>query len=155
MSHTVEIVIRNVLAFFILLLFTKLIGKQMIANSAYHLFVVSALLGTIAGNLAFNLRIKLLYFILSLFITGGIGYLLSWITLKYDKTRKWIFGESAILVKDGMVQHECMKKSKCMMDLETNGTLSVLKKNAYRNATKQDIAVHCSKRPDDEQAAIS
>jgi len=162
MSPTLEIVIRNLLAFLLLWFLTKLIGKQIIANSSYHLYVLSALLGTIAGNMAFNLKIRLVYFLLSLLIIGGIGYAMTYLSLYSIRTRKWILGECTTLIKDGTVLEQNMKKCKFSMDLleqglrskdifditevevailETNGTLSVLKKSPNRNATKEDLLV--------------
>jgi uncharacterized membrane protein YcaP (DUF421 family) len=169
MTETLEIVIRNLLAFFLLWIFTRLIGKQMIANSGYHLYIVSALLGTISGNLAFNLRISLEYFVLSLFLIGGIGYFLSFISLKNKRARKWIFGESTVIIKDGTVLKQNMKKINYTMDsleqglrskeifdltevecaiLETNGSLSVLKKPAYRNVTTEEFRAYFAKLKD-------
>lgn len=168
MSQTIEIVIRNLFAFLLLWFFTKLIGKQIIATSSYHLFVLSALLGTIAGNMAFNLKISMMYFLLSLFIIGGIGYALTYLSLKSKKTRKWILGECTILIKDGTLLEHNMRKCKFTLDLleqglrskdvfdqteveiailETNGTLSVLKKSSNRNATKEDLLVYLSNFP--------
>ncbi|MCY9667113.1 DUF421 domain-containing protein [Paenibacillus alginolyticus] len=160
MLHTIEIIIRSFVAFLWLWGFIKLIGKQIINQNTNHLFVLSTILGTIAGNMAFNININFIYFLLSLFIMSVIGYLLTLISLKSNKSRKWISGEPTIIIKDGNLLDQNMKKCKYTLDsleqglrskdifdlkeveyavLETNGTLSVLKKLDYRNVMKKDL----------------
>lgn len=160
MPQMVEIFIRTFVAFVWLWVFTQLIGKQIIAHSNYHLFVLSIVIGTIAGNMAFNISIKFLYFLLSLFVMSGIGYILTLVSLSNKQARRWISGEPTIIIKDGNLLEQNMKKCKYTQDslqqglrgkdifdlkevevaiLETNGSLSVLKKQDYRNVTNKDL----------------
>jgi uncharacterized membrane protein YcaP (DUF421 family) len=160
MSESVEIILRTLVAFCWLWSFTLLIGKQFLTHSTYHLFVVSAILGTISGNMAFNTKIPFVYFLLSMFVISILGYSLMLISLKNKKARKWISGEPLMLIKEGNVLEQNMRKANFSLDflkqglrnkeifdlsevdlaiLETSGTLSVLKKTCYRNATKQDL----------------
>lgn len=166
MSTTIEIIIRTIAAFLWIWMFTLLIGKQIISHGAYHLYALSAVLGTIAGNMAFNVAIKWMYFLISLIVLTVIGYVLTLSLLKLGKARKWITGEPTIIIKEGKLLEQNMKKAKVSMDslmqglrskdifdvkevemalLETNGSLSVLKKPEYRNSTKKDLSDYYSK----------
>lgn len=159
-SHFLEIFMRTLIAFLWLLVMAHLIGRQIFAHSTYHLFVISSLLGTIAGNLAFNINIHLYYFLFSFFMMSVISYLFMWIALKSSTARKWISGEAIMVVKDGKVLDQNMKKCNYTLDLleqglrsknifnlnevelailEVNGSLSVLKKPGFRNVTKKDL----------------
>ncbi|CAG7657626.1 DUF421 domain-containing protein [Paenibacillus allorhizosphaerae] len=160
MNESLEIIIRTVLAYLWLWLYTKLIGIRLIAQSSYHLFVLTMMIGTIGGNMAFNLKISLMNFILSLFVISVIGYVLMRISLNSKKADAAISGEPIVIIKDGVLLQEEMKKYKYSMEalkqglrgkdifeleqvefavLELNGTLSVLKKRKYRNITWQDL----------------
>lgn len=73
----VEIIIRTFIAFILVWTFVHQLGKQMIAQKTYHVYVASVTLGTIAGNLAFNTKIQFQYFILSFVIMAAIVYILN------------------------------------------------------------------------------
>ncbi|MFE5319280.1 DUF421 domain-containing protein [Paenibacillus sp. NPDC056579] len=160
MNESIEIIIRTILAYLWLWLYTKLIGMRLIAQSSYHLFVLTMMIGTIGGNMAFNLKISLINFILSLLVVSVIGYALMRISLNSKKADAAISGEPVVIIKDGVLLQEEMKKYKYSMEalkqglrgkdifeleqvelavLELNGTLSVLKKRKYRNVTWQDL----------------
>ncbi|MFD0693956.1 DUF421 domain-containing protein [Paenibacillus sp. GCM10027628] len=167
MLQTVEIILRTIVAFMWLWMFMHLVGKLIIAHSNYHFFILSTVLGTIAGNMAFNIHIQFIYFLLSLFIFSGIGYALTVISLKSSKARKWISGEPTIIISNGSLLENNMKKCKYTLDslqqglrskdifdlkeveyavLETNGSLSVLKKIDYRNVINKDLSTSQQER---------
>jgi uncharacterized membrane protein YcaP (DUF421 family) len=162
MPDILEVIIRTVTAFLLLWLFIQILGKQTIGQTTYHLFIASITLGTLAGNLAFNIKIKFEYFILSFLLMSGIAYLLTIVALKSRKCRKWIIGEPVMIIENGKILEENMRKVKYTLDtltyglrekdvynieevenavLEINGTISVLKKAAYRNLTKKDLSI--------------
>ncbi|MDQ0199178.1 DUF421 domain-containing protein [Neobacillus ginsengisoli] len=162
MPDSVEIIFRTFTAFLLLWIFVLLLGKQTIAHKTYHLYIASITMGTIAGNLTFNIKIKFLYFILALFIMGGVVFILNNLAFRNQRYRKWIAGEPTTLIKKGQILEESMQKIGYTIDslqqalrgkdifnieevecaiLEVNGTVSVLKKTEYQNTTKQDINV--------------
>lgn len=160
MNQCVEIIVRSILAFLWLLVYTKMIGRRLIAHSAYHLFVLSAVLGTIGGNMAFNVKVELKYFLLSLLIISGIGYALMKLSLASAKAGAIIAGGPVVMIRDGSVLKENMLKCNYSLDalkqalrskdifnleeveyavLEINGSLSVLKKKEYRSVTVMEL----------------
>ncbi|MFS0762827.1 MULTISPECIES: DUF421 domain-containing protein [Peribacillus] len=160
MSESVEIIFRTLTSFILLWVFVHLLGKQTIAQRTYHLYIASITMGTIAGNLAFNIKIKFLYFIIAIIIMGTIVYMLNRLTIRNPRFGKWIAGEPATLIQKGQILEESMEQMGYSLDslkqalrgkdifnieeveyaiLETNGSLSVLKKEQYQNAAKQDL----------------
>lgn len=151
---------RTILAFILLIIISRILGKQIISNMTFHDFASGITLGAIAANLAFNTKIPILYYIFSLAVFTAISYTSSWITLKFPKTRSIISGAPTVLIEKGKILEGNMRKKHFTMDslnqtlrendifnlneveyatLETNGQLSVLKKDQYLNLTKQDI----------------
>ncbi|PLT29962.1 DUF421 domain-containing protein [Peribacillus deserti] len=138
--------------------------SRLFHKKTYHLYIASITMGTIAGNLAFNIRIKFIYFVVAIVIMGAIVTLLNIIAMKNRKYRKWIIGEPEVLIENGKIIEKNMKKIGYSIDslkgalrekdifhleevqkaqLEINGSLSVLKKQEYRTLTKQDLkALH-------------
>lgn len=160
MSESVEIIFRTLTSFILLWVFVHLLGKQTIAQRSYHLYIASITMGTIAGNLAFNIKIKFLYFIIAIIIMGTIVYMLNRLTIRNPRFGKWIAGEPATLIQKGQILEESMELMGYSLEslkqalrgkdifnieeveyaiLETNGSLSVLKKEQYQNAAKQDL----------------
>jgi uncharacterized membrane protein YcaP (DUF421 family) len=166
MSGSVEIILRTFTAFILLWIFVQLLGKQTISQRTYHLYIASITMGTIAGNLAFNIKIKFLYFILSIIVMGTIVFILNRVTVQNPRLRKWIAGEPATLIQNGHILEDVMGQMGYTLDslkqalrgkdifhieevesaiLEIDGSLSVLKKPKYQSATKQDLTIIASK----------
>lgn len=162
MPGSVEIIFRTFTAFILLWVFVQLLGKQTIAQRTYHLYIASITMGTIAGNLAFNIKIKSLYFIIAIFMMGIIVFMLNLVAVRNARFRKWIAGEPATLIQKGKILEESMMQAGYSMDslkqalrgkdifnieevecaiLEIDGSLSVLKKPQYQNTTKQDLTI--------------
>jgi uncharacterized membrane protein YcaP (DUF421 family) len=163
MLESVEIIFRTFTSFILLWIFVQLLGKQTIAQRTYHLYIASITMGTIAGNLAFNIKVKFLYFIIAIIIMGGIVFVLNLVAVRNHRFRKWIAGEPAPLIEKGQILEESMERMGYSLDslkqalrgkdifnieevecaiLEVNGSLSVLKKPQYQNTTKQDLNIH-------------
>lgn len=160
MSETTEIIIRVFVTFLATLIITRMLGKQMIAQVTYHDFVAAIIIGSIAGNLAFNIKIKFIYFILSLGMFSGIALIATWIALKSRKANMLLSGEPITVIENGTILTENMNNMKYSLDalelglrqqgvfdkeevekaiLEINGSLSILKKPSYRNVTKKEL----------------
>jgi uncharacterized membrane protein YcaP (DUF421 family) len=162
MHAYIDIFIRTITALIILLLIARILGKQTISNMTFHDFVTGITLGAIAANLAFNEKIEVWYLILSLIVITITSYTLSVIALKSRKLRKWISGSPTVMIEDGKILEDNMKKVRYTMDslnqslrekdifnieevqyalLEDHGKLSVLKKDEYLYVTKKDLNI--------------
>ncbi|MED4227248.1 DUF421 domain-containing protein [Neobacillus cucumis] len=160
MSGFLEIIIRTITAFIILWIFIHLLGKQTIFQKAYHLFIATITMGTIAGNLAFNYKLKYQYFILSFVIMGSVIFALNLLAVKSRRLRERIAGKPTTLIQEGKILEDSLQKIGFSIDLlkqalrgkdvfnidevewailEVNGSLSVLKKAEYQAITLKDF----------------
>ncbi|RIX52126.1 DUF421 domain-containing protein [Paenibacillus nanensis] len=160
MPEQLSILIRSISAFALLLVITRIIGKKTLSNMNIHEFVTAIILGAISANLAFNEKINTLHLLISLSVFTVTSWLISLTTLKSRNAEKLFFGKPSVLIEDGKLLEENMKKSKYTLDslnemlrekdifditevqyalLENNGKLSVLKKKEYRTLTFQDF----------------
>lgn len=168
MSAIAEITIRTISAFALLMLITRLLGKQTISQMTFHDFVSSITLGAIAANLAFNLSMKPWDLAVSLLVFSLIGFTMTLLALKSRASRKWINGQPTVIIDKGKIMENNMKRLKMNLDtlnqelrekdifnmeevdyavLELNGKLSVLKKPEYLPATKKDLDKKQTKTP--------
>ena len=154
------IFVRSIAAFLLLLFVTRMLGKQTLSTMNLHEFVTAVILGAIAANLAFNEKIQISHLIISLGVFAIVSYILLKLSLKNRKLRKLLTGAPSVIIQNGMILEENMKKNKITLDslnemlreknvfnpdevdyalLESNGRLSVMLKSQFRPVTLQDM----------------
>lgn len=136
------------------------IGKQTISQMNIFDFIAAITLGAITANLAFNISLKVHHMILAFFIFVFVILITAYISMWNQKSRKFFAGDPTIVIQNGKMLEHNMKKMRYTIDylnqqlrekdvfnieevlyaiIETNGTLTVLKKPQYRNVTMQDL----------------
>jgi uncharacterized membrane protein YcaP (DUF421 family) len=159
-SIWLETILRTLIAFALIMVFTRILGKHTISRMTYHDFVSSITLGAITGNIAFNTHLKPWHLILSFLTFSAIAYLVAFLSLKSRKTRKWFSGKPTVVIENGKIMDENLRKIRFSLDtlnqelreknifdpeeveyaiLEINGKLSVLKKSEYRPVIRKDL----------------
>ncbi|CAN7181081.1 DUF421 domain-containing protein [Peribacillus frigoritolerans] len=162
MPEHIEVILRSITSFSLLLIGTKILGKQTISQMTMFDFVATISLGAISANLAFNTSIKVHHTIIAFTIYIAIIFLMALISLKNSKGRKFLAGDPTIVMQNGKILEGNMNKMRYTLDylnqqlrerdifnieevlfatVETNGTLTVLKKPQFRNVTKQDLMI--------------
>lgn len=156
---------RTVMAFIALLLISRILGKQTISNMTFHDFATGIMMGAIAANLAFNRQFPAIYLLLCLVILTLISYSSSAVALKFQRTRHWLAGAPTVVIEKGHLLEGNMRKIHYTLDslnqslrekevfnldevdyaiLETNGKLSVKKKEQFLSVCKQDLHIAAS-----------
>jgi uncharacterized membrane protein YcaP (DUF421 family) len=155
-----DIIIRTALAFVLMLLSARLLGKQMIARMTYFNFVANITLGSLTGAIVLDHHITLGDLILAISVFTLITFLASFFSLKNRMIGKWIAGQSVELIRDGKILEKALEQSRLTMEalvqqlrlksifdvetvqqafLETNGKLSILLKPEARTLTLGDF----------------
>ncbi|WP_456271049.1 YetF domain-containing protein [Bacillus sp. AK031] len=157
-----ELLIRVVIAFAALLVLARIAGRKEISQMTFFNFVSAITMGTIGGSIItsadFSIRNGLLALAGWLALTLIFGY----IDIKSKTARKFIEGEPIIVIKQGKIMEKALRKCRLDMDalmillrenkafsvkevdyaiFETDGKLSVLKKQAQQPLTKKDMNV--------------
>ncbi|ODG94058.1 MULTISPECIES: DUF421 domain-containing protein [Bacillaceae] len=162
MPEHFEIITRTMLAFLILFIGAKLLGKQIIAEMNTFDFIAAISVGSIIANLAFNLNIKIHHAVLAFLILVLVILLVSFISLKSRIGRNLLAGNPTVIIEDGKILEANMRKMRYSLDylnqqlrekgifnidevlyvvVETNGKVSFLQKPQYRSVTKQDLNI--------------
>ena len=165
MFEPLNIMLRVALALILLLVATKFLTKRSLAHLTYFDYVAGVTLGTIAGNLTFNVKIGILNFILAITITTLIIVLVAYFSLKCPPLRRILAGEPTILIENGKILENNMAKLNYSFEylvqqlrqekvfdidqvefsiLEPSGKLSVLLKSQFRPLTPQDLNLSTS-----------
>jgi uncharacterized membrane protein YcaP (DUF421 family) len=162
MPEHYEVILRSIASFGLLLIGSRLLGKQTVSQMTIFDFIATITMGAIAASLAFNTTIKAHHLILSFSIFIVVIFLIALISLKSQKGRKFFAGDPTIVVQNGKILEHNMKKMRYTLDylnqqlrekdvfnieevlfaiVEINGTLTVLKKPQFRYVTRQDLMI--------------
>ena len=148
-----------VFGFFALLLFAKLMGKTQISQITTFDFISALVLGDLIGNSLFDKNTGIVEITIVIVIWSLLMYGSEWITQKFNRSRSFLEGRPAIIIHRGEMIREAMKKNKLDINqlqhllraksaftvseveyavLETDGTLSVLKKSDFQIPDRHD-----------------
>lgn len=162
MPEYIEVMIRTIFAFSLLLVGARFLGKQTISQMTTFDFIAAITLGAISAALAYNTALKPHTLIFSFIIFVFVIFLIAIISTKSRKLRKFFAGDPTVVIQNGKLLESNMRKMRYTLDylnqqlrekdvfhinevqfgiLETNGTLTVLKKPQYRTITRQDLMV--------------
>ncbi len=146
-------------SFVALFLIAKLAGHKQIAQLDFFDYITGISIGSIAAEMATELE-EPWKPLTAMVIYGGVTLLLSIITNKFPRSRKYISGTPTILMDHGKLYYENLKKAKLDLSefmvmcrqqgyfdltniqtafFEYNGKLTILPVRSQRPATPQDM----------------
>lgn len=156
------IVLQAVVSFVILLILTRIIGKQQVSQLTYYEYINGITFGSIAANMATDSFAKFSDHLAGLLTYGVLTFLAAYIALKSRKMRKIINGEPVVVIQDGKILENNLRKMKLNLDeftmllrlkdifdftqvklaiIEPSGGLSVIKKAEYENVERKDLGL--------------
>ncbi|MFT9849687.1 DUF421 domain-containing protein [Aneurinibacillus sp. REN35] len=159
----VNIALRAFFALVTLFIITRLSGKKQLAQLTFFEYIVGITIGDITAFIATDLENNLLHGYTSLIVFAAIPFLIDYLSLKSKFVRDLFEGKGTILIKEGKVLEDNMKKEHISTDelleqlrlkgafkvadvefamLETNGQVSVLPKRQAQPATIKDLQLN-------------
>jgi uncharacterized membrane protein YcaP (DUF421 family) len=162
MEESTVVIVRALISFFTLLLFTRLLGKHQMSNLTYFDYINGITIGSIAGTLATDLSSKAWVHWLGLTVYVAITFSIQFIDLKSRFFSKVLDGEPTVLMQNAKILEQNLKKSKMSKDalmmmlreknifdptqvayaiMEPDGNLSVLPKAEYQPTTPKDLNI--------------
>lgn len=161
-------VIRTIGGFTFLLVVIYFLGKITSAKMNNYGLALTVTVGSIGANAGFDTKLHFWAVIASLVTTAIAGYLLGVLALKSKKVRELVGGKPVVIMKNGKILEDHMRKINYSMDLlnqalrekeifnieeieyavvENDGKISVLKKEPFRNVMKKDLLHHQTFKP--------
>lgn len=145
-----------------LLLLTRIQGKKAISHLTYFDYITGITLGDIAAVPLVDENVTIGRTLAALGLLGGLSILASYIALKSRNIRKVTEGEPVVVIKEGKLLENNLKKMRLDTDnlsmllrkknvfsfadvefavMETDGSVSVLKKADKETVTRQDLGL--------------
>ncbi|MBD2844931.1 DUF421 domain-containing protein [Paenibacillus sp. IB182496] len=160
MEETLVVIVRSIISFFTLLIYTRLLGKQQMGNLSYFDYINGITIGSISGTLATDLSSKGWVHFIGLTSFVAITIVFQFVTVKSRYASKVIDSEPTIVVQDGKILEHSLSKMRIKYDelmvmlrqksvfditqvrygiLETDGSLSVLLASDYQSVSRKDM----------------
>ncbi|MFT4401918.1 YetF domain-containing protein [Bacillus sp. SW14] len=157
-----QLIIRLIIAFITLLVLTRLMGRKEIAQLTFFNFVSAISIGTIGASLAIDSTLSIRNGFIALFAWSAFTIIVGFLDIKFPAIRYAVEGQPVILIRKGKIMDKQLRSVRLDLDalqtllrkknifsladvdyaiFETDGSLSVLKKQAKQNVTKKDMNV--------------
>lgn len=159
--------IRTIILYLILIAVVRLMGKRQIGQMEPTEFVVTMLVANLAAIPMQDGGIPLLSGLVPILTVLGVGMILSSLSLRCVPLRRWLCGKPVILIENGKIIQENLRRTSITMDeltghlrekdvlridqvqfaiLETDGNFSVFPYPKHQPASAKDAGVEASRQ---------
>ncbi len=156
-----RIIITSAVSLFVLFLLTKLMGSKQVSQLTMFDYIIGISIGSIAAEMATELDTPL-NSLAAMVVYGIIAAAVSYISEKSLKARKLLSGKPLVLLDNGRLYRENMKKARMDINeflmqcrsqgyfdisniqtavMEFNGRMSILPKSTERPLTPNDMNI--------------
>jgi len=122
-----KVILQAVLAYIVLFVFSKLLGKKQIAQLEFSDYVIGISIGSIAAAMATEPEIPIYIFIIAMAVFALINIVITQISRKAVFVKKLMRGKPLILIEEGKINYKNLKKS----NLDLNEVLAQCRIQGY------------------------
>ncbi|MUK88263.1 DUF421 domain-containing protein [Ornithinibacillus sp. L9] len=158
--NVMDLTIKVVVGFFLLFFITKILGKTTIKQLTPFDFITAIVLSELLGNGIYEENVSLINIFHTVFLWGILMIMMEKGLLKFKGLRGFWEGNPSIIIRDGKIDRYQLKKNRMNINqllsllrqseifsirevayavLETNGSISILKKHTYQKVTVKDL----------------
>ena len=160
------IIPRSLMSLIVLFLATKLIGKKQVSELSLFDYVIGIYIGNFTAEMTMNLDGQYINGVVALMTFGVIAYLISLVTMKSIRLRRFFIGVPTIIIQNGKIIEKAMRHvmidindllEQCRINgyydltqieyaiMEANGKISIMPKADYRPLTPNDMNLKVQK----------
>ena len=137
MDEGLVVIVRAFIGFFSLLIFARIMGKEQISQLNLFDYILGITIGSIAGTLTTDLSSRAWPHWVGLITWCLLGYLMDVITSKWRYASKVLEGEPAIVIMNGKIMDNVLKK----MKYRVSEILELLRNKGVFDVTQVDFAI--------------
>lgn len=153
---------KGLTSIIVLFLMSKVMGRKQVSELNLFDYIIGISIGSIAAEMTLNDDIDFFEGVFAILIYAIISYLITMLTIKSIRARRLITGGPTILIQNGKILYQNLKKSKLDVNdllqeartdgyfdlsqieyalMEANGKVSFLLKSKYQPTTKKDLKI--------------
>ena len=165
MNEFGQIAVELIVGCVALFIMAKILGRTQITQITPFDFISALVLGELVGNGLYDANVGLAQILFAIALWGLLIYATEMITQKKKELRELLEGKPVIVISKGKILYDALKKTKLDLNqlqhllrsrnvfsireveyaiLETDGTVSVMKKAPYEQPTRQDHNISAS-----------
>lgn len=137
MSDWLLIILRTLLAIAVLFIMTKLLGKRQISQLSLFEYITGITIGSLAAYTSLEMDQKWHLSVISLSVWVGVSLGIEFLQIKSKKARDFIDGKPRVIIKDGKILEDNLKKER----LTTDELMEQLRKKDVFLASDVEFAI--------------
>lgn len=162
MAQWLEIVLRTLCAVVVLFLMTKLLGKRQVTQLSFFEYLTGITIGSLAAYISLDLDANWYLGLVALGVWVACSLIIEFLQIKSKKARDFIDFKSTVLIKDGKILEDNLKKEKLSADelmqqlrkknvfqvadvefaiMESSGEINVLQTRENLPLTPKDLGI--------------
>lgn len=165
MNEGLVVLVRGIMAFFSLMVFTRILGKQAISQLTFFDYILGITIGSIAATMTADMENRAWTQWVGLITWAALVFAVQWVSTKWRYAAKYFDGEPTVVIMNGQIMEDALRKMRFRMTdllerlrengvfdpsqvefavLESDGKVSVLKKSQYQPVTLKDLNIPSS-----------
>lgn len=170
-----EVIVRTLCSAVILFILTRLLGKRQISQLSFFEYITGITIGSITAYLSVDVDTHWYLGIISMGVWFLVSLSIEYLQIKSKKARDWIDSKPTVLIKDGKILEENLKREKLTNDelleqlrkksifqsaqvefalIEPDGQINALLKKEYQPLTPSDLGIKVSPEPEPQTVII-
>ncbi|ULO05075.1 DUF421 domain-containing protein [Paenibacillus sp. 19GGS1-52] len=137
MPEWVEVILRTMFAVVALFFLTKLLGKRQVSQLSFFEYITGITLGSIAAYVSLDTDKTWHLGVIALLVWVAFSYGIEFLQIKSKKARDFIDFKATVLIKDGKILEDNMKKER----LTTDELLEELRKKDVFKVADVEFAI--------------
>jgi len=111
-----NIALRTLMAVLVLFLMTKLLGKRQISQLSFFEYITGITIGSLAAYISLDLEANWYLGVVSLAVWVIVAFGIEFLQIKSKTVRAFIDGKATVLIKDGKILEDNLKKERISSD---------------------------------------
>ncbi|WP_410769173.1 DUF421 domain-containing protein [Fontibacillus sp. BL9] len=170
-----EVIVRTLVSAVILFLLTRMLGKRQISQLSFFEYITGITIGSITAYLSVDVDTHWYLGIVSMAVWFLVSLGIEYLQIKSKIARDLIDSKSTVLIKDGKIMEENLKKEKITNDelleqlrkksifqaaqvefavIEPDGQINALLKKEYQPLTPSDLGIKIAPAPEPQTVII-
>ncbi|NOU93334.1 DUF421 domain-containing protein [Paenibacillus sp. LMG 31456] len=137
MPEWIEVAVRTLVAVVALFLITKVLGKRQISQLSLFEYITGITIGSLAAVISLDIEANWYLGLVSMVVWGSVSLGIELLQLKSKRARNFIDSKATVLIKDGKIQEDNLKKER----LTTDELLEQLRKRNVFRAADVEFAI--------------
>lgn len=175
MPTWLEVVVRTLAAVVILFIVTRLLGKRQISQLSFFEYVTGITLGSITAYISLDIDTNWYLGIIAVTVWFLVSLGIEYLQLKSKKARNLIDSSATVLIKDGKILEDNLKKERLTNEelleqlrkksifktaevefavIEPDGEINAMLKNEYRPITPSHLGIKVAPEPESQTVIL-